>query len=168
MTILDKNEDVPRLVRADQTERVGGGELPWAVELLLDADRSGGRLSCQRSILAPGADGAPPHRHAKCAEWFYLISGRALFLAEDQVIEAGPGDSVYIPPGSVHAFKAVEGKEADLVGVFAPAVNRFGYYRLMADFRAGRVPHSELEAAQERYDNFFATSAVWDARTSAG
>ncbi|MFD4248931.1 hypothetical protein ACFWQL_04245 [Amycolatopsis thermoflava] len=66
-----------------------------------------------------------------------------------------------MPPGTVHAFGAVPGSGADLLIVFTPGVERFGYFRLLDQVRNGAAGPETVLGAQERYDNHFVDSTIW-------
>lgn len=61
--------------------------------------------------------GPPRHIHTTSTELFIVRSGRLLFEADGAQFEAGEGDTVMIPPGTVHAFKglASEGSVAFII-----------------------------------------------------
>ncbi|WP_299617938.1 cupin domain-containing protein [uncultured Tateyamaria sp.] len=55
----------------------------------------------------PHGAGPPRHIHNAATELFVILRGRVLFEADGETLEAGPGDTVFIPPGVVHAFKGL-------------------------------------------------------------
>lgn len=46
----------------------------------------------------------PLHLHAASAEFYYVLSGTALFTVAEGQFEAGPGTAMYIPAGVAHAI----------------------------------------------------------------
>jgi mannose-6-phosphate isomerase-like protein (cupin superfamily) len=70
-----------------------------AFELLAD----GGAVSASRLTLATGVDGAPPHRHLRSHEVFYVLDGTMLFRLGDTLTSVGKGGLVIIPPRRVVA-----------------------------------------------------------------
>jgi mannose-6-phosphate isomerase-like protein (cupin superfamily) len=47
----------------------------------------------------------PPHYHATCDEYLFVVSGRCLFtMGEMAPFEAGPGQLVFFKKGTVHAI----------------------------------------------------------------
>jgi mannose-6-phosphate isomerase-like protein (cupin superfamily) len=130
------------VVRAAEAELIGRD--PTVVRLLADAGSTGGVLSTQRVTLAGGADGARPHHHARSAELFYLLDGRAQLLCGERVLTAEAGDLVVVPPGLAHAFAAAPGENADLLIVITPGVERFEYFRHLARIAYGEVPPESL------------------------
>ncbi|WP_369392039.1 cupin domain-containing protein [Streptomyces sp. CG1] len=150
------------IVRAAEAEVVG--RAPTTVRLLADSSATGGALSTQRVTLTQGADGAKPHWHDHCAEMFFLLDGAADILSGEDVVTAGPGDLVVVPPGKPHAFAAVPGADADLLIVITPGVERFEYFRHLRRIALGEATPESLLEVQELYDNHFLESAVWDAR----
>lgn len=150
------------LVRDAEAELLGG--TPVGVRLLADSSAGGGALSTVRVTLAEGADGARPHVHHRSAEMFYLLDGAAEILSGDEVVTVGRGDLVIVPPDRPHAFAAVPGSTADLLVVIAPGVERFDYFRHLQRVRLGEAAPESLLEVQERYDNHFLPSPVWDGR----
>lgn len=150
------------IVRAARAEVVG--RAPTTIRLLADSSRTGGALSTQRVTLQGGADGAKPHWHDNSAEMFFLLDGAAEILSGDDVVTAGPGDLVVVPPGKPHAFAAVPGADADLLIVITPGVERFEYFRHLQRIALGEATPESLLEVQELYDNHFLRSEVWEGR----
>jgi quercetin dioxygenase-like cupin family protein len=61
-------------------------------------------MSVLEISLEPGADSGL-HRHTRERETFHVLSGELQFFLEDQVMHAGPGETVSIPVGAVHRFR---------------------------------------------------------------
>jgi mannose-6-phosphate isomerase-like protein (cupin superfamily) len=156
MSLLVPKFDESVIVRDAEAEVVG--RAPATVKLLADSSATGGALSTQRVTLTGGADGAKPHWHTNSAEMFFLLDGAAEILSGDQVVTAGPGDLVVVPPG------LPPGADADLLIVITPGVERFEYFRHLQRIALGEVGPESLLEVQELYDNHFMKSAVWDAR----
>jgi mannose-6-phosphate isomerase-like protein (cupin superfamily) len=149
------------VVRAADAELVGG--VPTAIRLLADSSATGGALSVVRATLTAGADGARPHRHDNSAEMFYVLSGTARLLSGDEIVTAGAGDLVVVPPGLPHAFAAPPGHDADILVVITPGVERFGYFRHLQRIARGEASAESLADVQELYDTHFLPSTAWDA-----
>ncbi|WCD99650.1 cupin domain-containing protein [Streptomyces sp. HUAS 31] len=162
MSLFVPKFDESVIVRAAEAELVG--RAPTTVRLLADSGQTGGALSTQRVTLTGGADGAKPHRHDNSAEMFFLLDGAAEILSGDDVVTAGPGDLVVVPPGKPHAFAAVPGADADLLIVITPGVERFEYFRHLQRIALGEATVESLLEVQDRYDNHFMKSEVWDGR----
>ena len=75
-----------------------------AVVILLDGKQTGGKFTAFLNVTPPGG-GPGPHYHEHEDEWFYIVEGRVSFLLNDTWTDLFPGDCVYSPRGSVHAFK---------------------------------------------------------------
>ena len=115
------------VVRADHAERL---ERPdgSALRLLADPAVTGCDLSVHHTVLRDGAEGAGPHHHETSAEIFYVIAGQVELLVDDELVVAGQGDLVAVPPRTVHAFGAPAGQDAELL-VLTPTVERFDLFR---------------------------------------
>ncbi|MFF0205262.1 cupin domain-containing protein [Streptomyces sp. NPDC005017] len=162
MSLFVPGFDETVVVRDADAEVVGAD--PVAVKLLADSSATGGALSTVRVTLGEGADGARPHLHRNSAEMFFLLDGALDVLSGDDVVTAGRGDLVVVPPGRPHAFAAVPGSTADLLIVITPGVERFEYFRHLRRIRLGEVGPESLLEVQDLYDNHFLGSPAWDAR----
>ena len=161
MTMIVPNFDDAVVVREADAEALGWSSL--STLLLADSNATGGALSVRRTTIGEGTEGARPHMHTKSAELFYVLDGELQILAGDQVIIAGKGDLVVVPPTMAHAFATTPGHTADFLIVLAPGLERFGYFRLLERLSRGEAQLSELLASQELYDNHFLESPVWRA-----
>lgn len=63
-----------------------------------------------------------------------------------------------------HAFAAAPGCDADLLIVITPGGERFEYFRHLQRIALGELSPESLLEVQERYDNHFLNSAVWEKR----
>lgn len=147
------------VVRGADAEIVG--RAPTIVRLLADSHATHGALSTQRVTLEDGADGAAPHHHKTASELFYVLGGRVQVLSGEEVVTAEQGDLIVVPPGTAHAFGAAPGRDADLLIVITPGVQRFEYFRLLDRLGRGEATLDELLASQDLYDNHFLDSPTW-------
>ncbi|MEV0413661.1 cupin domain-containing protein [Streptomyces sp. NPDC050448] len=159
MSLIVPSFDDSVIVRGADAETVGAG--PATLRLLADSSSTGGALSTQRVTLLDGANGAAPHHHSRSAELFYLIDGTAQLLSGEQVVTAGRGDLVVVPPGLDHAFAAAPGENADILIVITPGIERFEYFRHLERIAYGKVPPESLLDVQELYDTYFTSSETW-------
>ncbi len=147
------------LTRATEAETLAGE--PGAICLLLDSSHTGGALSTQRVSLRGGADGAVPHHHKRSTELFFVLAGEVQLLVGGSLLTLRDGDTVAVPPNLTHAFAAAPGRDADLLIVITPGVERFGYFRHLGRIMSGELPPDSLLAEQERYDTYFEHNVVW-------
>ncbi|WP_160312140.1 cupin domain-containing protein [Micrococcus luteus] len=132
-----------------------------AVDLFADSSDLNGAASIQRLRLPARSLGASPHLHRRSSELFYVLDGAMWFLQDHEVLLAEAGSLVVIHPNTAHAFAAADEPAAALI-VLTPGVERFGYFRLLAAVAAGLAAPEELREAQDRFDNHFVSSPVWD------
>lgn len=88
------------------------------VSILFDSAATNGQLAVMRSTMARGA-ASPLHLHRREDEMFILISGTGLFHVGDEVLEVGPGGSVFLPRDVPHAYRIVS-EEADMLTLCTP------------------------------------------------
>ena len=87
---------------------------------LVTGEESGGAYFAMEALVPPGG-GPPPHIHTREDETFYVLEGEVEFLLGDETIDAGPGDFVNIPRGTVHRFKNTGSETVKLILTFTPA-----------------------------------------------
>ncbi|MBH0780494.1 cupin domain-containing protein [Nocardia bovistercoris] len=154
---IDDASDRALLVRYDETELLE----TLGVRLYADHDMTGGKMSANRTLLAAGTDGPPPHYHTTSAELFYMLDGRLRVLAGEEVVTIGSGDFLLIPPNTTHAWAAPADASADVLIVFTPGIERFEYFRLVDRIRQGKASPEEVLDTMERFDNHFVDSPLW-------
>lgn len=132
--------------------------------LLAEGASTNGAFSALRTHLVPGADGARPHHHRRASELFFVLDGAVDILAGDDVITAREGDFAVVNPNAMHAFaNGSKTEAADMLIIFGPAVERFGYFRLLQQVVTGKASIADVLATQELYDNWFGDSPAWTA-----
>lgn len=84
--------------------------------------------------LAPGG-GHAFHQHTKQEEAIYVIDGEVEQWLDQEKRTLRPGDTVFIPAGTVHASFNRGGKDARLLAILGPCVGRENGYEVveMAD-----------------------------------
>jgi thiamine-phosphate pyrophosphorylase len=88
-------------------------------------------------------DGAGKHVHLRHTDCFYVLEGELELRVDGEVVRAGPGTSVVVPPGVTHAFTSVG--RARFLNVHAPECGFVEYLR--------RVDAGEQPDARQ-YDSF--------------
>ena len=161
MTTLNTDHTTAVVARAAEAEVLGDD--PVATQLLVDHDATGGRLSTNRTCLAPGASGPPPHYHATSSEMFFVLDGVLEVLAGDRVVTLTRGDMVVVPPFMPHAWRATADAPADVLIVFSPGLERFAYLRLTDQVLGGEASVDEILATSDRFDNHWVDSPAWSA-----
>ncbi len=73
------------------------------------------------------------HKHPDQDEMIVVTSGRVTQFLEDESVELGPGDSVYIDKDVVHGSYNDFSEPAQLQVVLAPAVGDGGYVAVPVD-----------------------------------
>ncbi|GAA0915255.1 cupin domain-containing protein [Streptomyces thermoalcalitolerans] len=84
------------------------------------SEQTDGALALMDGTVEPGY-GNVPHIHSKEDEAFYVLTGEFEFLNGNQRFTAGPGDFIYIPKGTRHAFRNVAREPARLLVFYTPA-----------------------------------------------
>ena len=82
------------LLRAADAE-VLDGDPGGTIAVLADLR---GTLTSNRSFMRAGSAGAPPHRHQRSAELFFVLDGALDVLLEDRIVTLEQGDLLVVPP----------------------------------------------------------------------
>lgn len=112
------------------------GTLEWLgfkYKTILTPEQTGGSMSIVDS-WCPAGSGPPRHIHENEDETFVLISGSCKFWLEGREFVAQPGESVFIPRGSNHTFKALDEEPSRHLVILAPG----GFEGFFADMAAGQ------------------------------
>jgi mannose-6-phosphate isomerase-like protein (cupin superfamily) len=81
--------------------------------------------------LAPSA-GTTTHFHRTVSEAFYVVSGTLSIFDGAAWVQAGPGDFLYVPIGSLHGFRNQSTEAVSLLNLFVPGADREGYFEGLA------------------------------------
>lgn len=86
---------------AEQAEKVAIAGDVYA--FLATGEETGGVYALIEARV-PSGGGPPPHTQSD-VELFYVLAGEVTFTVEGEEVLAGPGTSVRVEPGVLHAFK---------------------------------------------------------------
>jgi quercetin dioxygenase-like cupin family protein len=89
------------------------------VTILLDGQRTGGKLTMWTEVTPPG--GPPPHYHSSADETFHVIEGRVAFLVDGDWHEVASGGAAFMPGGVVHTFKNVSDQSSRMLIATTPS-----------------------------------------------
>ena len=141
----------PAVTSRQTAENVWFNRGCWSI--LADAASTGGSYSVFETELPQGlAD--RPHIHDHADEAYYVLDGELAFLVDDEVLELHKGSFIFIPRGSVHAFRVTSGTACFLNLHTAPGYERviraFGTKADEAalppqDWRQGDAPSERLK-----------------------
>ena len=71
--------------------------------------------------IQPRRSGPPIHAHAAEDDSFYILEGELTFTVESEVVVAGPGTFVLVPPGLQHTFANEGDGVVRMINIHAPA-----------------------------------------------
>lgn len=122
--MTDATPDLPAIPGARAfTRRMKEAPAYWWLDILwvilVHGDDTGDRYSLLHETLPRGA-GAPPHKHGWSDEHFTMLEGTCTFLLGEEIRTAGPGDFVWVPRGTRHAFR-VDSEVAVFLNGYTPA-----------------------------------------------
>ncbi len=106
------------------------------------ASTGAGRFTVLEGTFFPGK-GHGFHYHAGQEELIYVVSGTVEHWIEREKRILGPGDSVFMPPGIVHATFNIGAGDAKVVAILGPCVGDMGVEQVDM---SGEAPWNELRA----------------------
>ena len=83
------------------------------VRFMLDSATTGGGFSLVEHPLPPRSLGAPLHTHSREDEYSFILEGKIGLQLGDEVLEAGPGDLVFLSSEVPHALKNTGNKQCE-------------------------------------------------------
>ena len=101
---------------------IHAGKPYWMVDILWVVLAEGNTTAGSHSLmwqLCPQGSGPGPHHHDQ-DEGFYVLDGQITYQAGGETLVATTGSFVWIPRGTVHAFK-VDSPTATLLNSYTPA-----------------------------------------------
>lgn len=111
--------DTTHLVASDAGRRVDF--LALGTRYVVTSDQTRGAFAIVEHDLAPRALGAPMHTHEREEEVSHVTTGRLGVQIGDDVLEAGPGDTVIKPRGVAHAFWNAGDQPLRFLEIITPA-----------------------------------------------
>lgn len=106
--------------------------------------------------LEPGARGAGLHLHKHLTELFYVVEGEVTLVLGDRQVIAPAGATMFVPPGTAHAFSNPGQESARLLFVFWPPAEREQFFRGLLRMAQQTPPpsQSQLQDFFEQFDQY--------------
>ena len=108
--------------------------LGMPLRFLCDAKDTNGAWSLMEEEI-PVGHGPPPHRH-DWDEAYYVIEGALDFEIDGRSVRVEPGDFVYLPRNTVHAFKGAAPSRTRVLIFAAPAHSSAFFQDINREVRA--------------------------------
>jgi quercetin dioxygenase-like cupin family protein len=129
-------------------EEVRIGQL--ALRFLIDGPASGASVTIFEMDVPSGAKVPVAHSHDAFDETIYGLDGVLAMTINDRAIEVGPGETLFIPRGTVHRFDNRLAATARILAIITPGILGSSYFReiaALAKTAAGGPPDPAAIAA---------------------
>jgi quercetin dioxygenase-like cupin family protein len=123
-------------IDAGSGEHVRFGNALGTRRMLGGAD-TGGTFGLVRHDLPAHQLGSPIHTHEHEDEYSHVLSGRLTAQVGDDIVEAGPGDTVVKPRGIPHAFWNAGDEPVEFLELISPAGFEDYFFELAGPFNSG-------------------------------
>jgi quercetin dioxygenase-like cupin family protein len=102
------------------------------IRYLMDGTVTGAGAGMFELTVPPGARVPPAHSHRNNEEIVYVLDGTLRYTVDDEVRDLGPGERMYTPRGSVHAFSNPHDQQARALIILTPDIGA-QYFRDIAE-----------------------------------
>ncbi|HWT96465.1 MAG TPA: cupin domain-containing protein [Terriglobales bacterium] len=122
------------------------------IRYLMDGTVTGAASGMFELTVPPGARVPPAHSHRDNEEIVYVLEGKLRYSVDDETRDLVPGERMYTPRGSVHAFSNPHGETARALIILTPDIGA-QYFRDVAEVvNAGGPPDpTKMIAMMTRY-----------------
>jgi len=128
--------------------KIGGLEIRY----LVDGTESGAGMGMFELTVPAGSRVPPAHSHKDNEEIVYVLEGMLRYSVDGEVRDLKPGERMYTPRGSVHAFSNPHQQTAHALIVLTPDIGA-QYFRDVADVvgAPGGANPAKMAAVMTRY-----------------
>ncbi len=137
----------PLILKHDEGETLSA--MGAQVRFLISGDRTG-RAWSLTECEAPKDQGPPPHQHP-WDEAYYILEGAVRFTVDGRDTVANPGDFLFVPAGTVHAFQGASDKTARMLFFDAPAASEAFFRELDREIKTMPDDLRKVPAIGERH-----------------
>ena len=109
------------------------------IDYLIDGSASGG-MGVFELTVPPGSNVPPPHSHSQNDECVYCLEGTLRYSVDGVTRDLRPGDWMFTPRGSVHAFGNPHSEAARALIVLTPDIGARYFRDVGAVVNAGGPP----------------------------
>ena len=92
------------------------------IRYLIDGTVSGAGMGMFELTVGPGARVPPAHSHKNNEEIVYVLEGVLRYSVDGEVRDLKPGERMYTPRGSVHAFSNPHDRPARALIILTPDI----------------------------------------------
>ncbi|HSE75236.1 MAG TPA: cupin domain-containing protein [Dongiaceae bacterium] len=101
------------------------------IRYLIDGTISGAGMGVFELTVGPGARVPPPHSHRNNEEIVYVLEGMLRYTVGEETRDLKPGERMYTPRASVHAFSNPHDRPARALIILTPDIGA-QYFRDIA------------------------------------
>ena len=92
----------------------------WVVGHKIEPIHTSGEYDAFIGETPTGVPGPPPHYHSKYAELFIVLKGKMEFMVDGKKLLLQHGESIDLPPGSIHTFSNVGSEPVRWLNIHSP------------------------------------------------
>ena len=112
-------------------ETIRAGQI--IIDFLLEAADTNGSAAMFEFTIPAGAKVPLPHYHEHFDETIYGLSGIVTFTVDGKSMDLSPGETCFIPRGTVHGFDNLKQVDARALSIITPALLGPIFFKEVAD-----------------------------------
>ncbi|HVI91092.1 MAG TPA: cupin domain-containing protein [Dongiaceae bacterium] len=122
------------------------------IRYLMDGTVTGAASGMFELSVPPGARVPPAHSHRDNEEIVYVLEGKLRYSVDEETRDLQPGERMYTPRGSVHAFSNPHAETARALIILTPDIGAQYFRDVAAVVNAGGPPDpAKMIAVMTRY-----------------
>lgn len=116
---------------------------------------TGGKVCLYEALFRKPQQNKSVHYHKHITETFTVLQGAFYFYIGSEEYVLVPGDSLILPPGTVHGFRSKE-PDSRVMIAFSDSLNRDDFFTELAQIINAEVTlnETELDAFYKKYDQY--------------
>jgi mannose-6-phosphate isomerase-like protein (cupin superfamily) len=130
------------IIRPGEGRRIAIPGVPEITMVKAAASDTSGTVSVHEEWHGAEDPGVPRHFHHHLDELFYVLEGDMRFLVGQEEMVAGPGTFIYLPHGTIHAWRPVGTGPVRQLVIFIPG----GFEGYLDEMQTVPPPQHEPEA----------------------
>ncbi|MGK7926062.1 MAG: cupin domain-containing protein [Spirulina sp.] len=120
-----------------------------SIKFILSAAETSGQFDIAESQYSY-LGGPPLHIHTQQDETHYILEGKLRYQIEEEAIDLEPGDSIYIPKGTPHAWINLEQEPARAIVVLNPGGSE-GFFQTVSSPPSEQIDFETLAKVARDY-----------------
>ena len=143
-----------------KSHKMNTSSTKWVLGHKITSHETTGDYDLMIAETPPKVPGPPPHLHSSFKESFLIVEGEMQFMVNGETTVVKAGESVDIPPNTLHTFANISDKPCKFVNIHSPK----GFKRFFEELGIPEDEENAVEKSitQEVIDKVMTTAGDYD------